>query len=104
MTHSVEPSGPKLALDAFLAAAERGDYEACWRLLASPLRERYTPARLGEDFAAVRGSAQDKLARARLASAVAPKVEEGRAEFPVSERASVKLTHEADGWKIASLE
>jgi hypothetical protein len=103
MTHPVD--GPHAALSAFLDAAGRQDFEACWRLLASPLRERYTPARLAEDFSAVKERAEDKLARVHAAfKDGALRVEGGGAALPLSEHKELRLVHEADGWKIAELE
>ena len=109
VTHPVDASvgeeaGPKRALEAFLATAEKGDFEACYRELSGPLRERYTPARLAEDFQAVKGIALDKLARARSAMSASPHLEDGRAEFPISESKAVRLVLEAGAWKIAALE
>lgn len=109
VTHPVEPvrmvpESPREALDAFLTAAEKGDFEACWRRLASPLRERYTPSRLQEDLVATRGTAQDRIARARLASKSEPTLDGTRAEFAISERRAVHLVREGDAWKIATLE
>lgn len=95
---------PREALARFLDAASRGDFEASWRLLSSPLRERYTPARLAEDFAAVRTSAGESLARARAALASEPRLDERSADFPISERKAVRLVRENDGWKVAALE
>jgi hypothetical protein len=103
MTHPVED--PRATLSAFLDAAAQKDFEACWRLLASPLKERYTPARLADDFSAVQERAEDKLARARAAfKDGALRVEEGRAALPISERKELRMVREADGWKIAELE
>ncbi|MGC4114275.1 MAG: hypothetical protein QM765_06590 [Myxococcales bacterium] len=104
-THSVEPGAePKAALEAFLSAAEKEDFQACYQLLASPLREKYTPIRLGEDFRAVQGLALDKLARARVALAARPRLEQASAEFPISETRAVRLVLESSGWKVAALE
>jgi hypothetical protein len=103
-THPPAAPDARDALEAFVTSADKGDFTTCWRSLAAPLRERYTPARLADDFAQARGLAEDKLARARAAMASAPRLQEGRAEFPVSERKAVRLVLEADGWKIAALE
>lgn len=100
------PAGPtpRAALLAFVAAADRGDFEACHALLAAPLRERYTVRRLAEDFQAVRGLAEDKLVWARAAASAEPALADGRAEFAVGERRAVRLVLEAGSWKVASLE
>lgn len=99
-----EAGPPRAALETFLAAAEKEDFGACYQLLAGPLRERYTPARLADDFKAARGTAQDKLARARAALAQAPRLETGRAEFPISEGKAVRLVFDSGSWKVAALE
>ena len=105
MTHPVDEAGAaKAALETFLAAAAKEDFEACYQLLSGSLRERYTPARLAEDFKVVRGMAEDKLARARSALSEKPRLEEGKAEFPISEGKAVRLVLEAGSWKIAALE
>jgi hypothetical protein len=102
-THPVD--GPREALASFLDAAAHKDFDTCWRSLASPLRARYTPARLGEDFSTVKGPAEDKLARARAAlEKEALKVEGERAELPIAQDRALRLVHEADGWKILALE
>ncbi len=96
--------GPRGALDQFLKAAERGDFEAVYRLLASPLRARYTPARLASDFSAVRGLAQDKLARLRACPQSAWRVAADQAFLPVGDGKSARLVREPDGWRLAALE
>ncbi|HEY3448451.1 MAG TPA: hypothetical protein VGK67_19000 [Myxococcales bacterium] len=105
MTHPGDEAGAaKAALEAFLAAAAKEDFAACYQLLSGPLREKYTPARLAEDFEAVRGTAQDKLARARAALSEKPRLEQGIAEFPISEHKAVRLVLESGSWKIAAVE
>ena len=105
MTHPAsDQHAPRAALQAFLEAAGKDDFEACYRLLAGSWRERYTPARLEQDFRAVRGTAEDKLARARSALLAEPWLDEGRAQFPISERKAVRLVLESGGWKVAALE
>lgn len=96
--------GPRDTLEQFLVAAESAKFEAAYRLLASRLRARYTPARLAEDFSQVKEQAHDNLARARLALSSSPQVGERRAEFPIVERKAVRLVLEDDGWKLESLE
>ena len=91
-------------MEAFIEAAKRGDFEVCYQALASPLRERYTPSRLAQDFTAVKGTAEDKLERAKAALAHEPRMESGRAEFAISDRKAVKLVYEPDGWKVSALE
>lgn len=97
-------AAPRAALTRFLDAAERADFPVCWQALASPLRERYTPARLGEDFQAVEGRAREKLARARAAMSAPMRVEGGKALLSISEHRAVHLVLEGDAWKIAALE
>jgi len=102
-THPAD--GPREALTSFFDSVERKDFETCWRSLDSPLRARYTPSRLGEDFSTVKGPAEDKLARARAALAKdALKIDGERAELPIAQDRALRLVHEADGWKIAALE
>jgi hypothetical protein len=97
-------AAPKAALTSFLDAAERSDFQACWQSLTGPLRERYTPARLGEDFHAVEGRAREKLARARAAMASPMRVEGSSALLSISEHRTVRLVLEGEAWKIAALE
>ena len=102
------PSGaegdPKAALQAFLEAARQRDFDTCYWALCAPLRQRYTPERLAEDFQAAREFAEDKLARARAALAQEPRLIDGRAELPISEHRAVRLVRESGTWKIAALE
>lgn len=99
-----EAPGPRGALEQFLGAAGRGDFEAAFRLLASPLRARYTPARLASDYAAVRGLAQDKLARLRASLDAGWRIGADEASLPVGEGKSARLVREPEGWRIAALE
>jgi hypothetical protein len=96
--------GPRGALEQFLGAAGRGDFEAAFRLLASPLRARYTPARLASDYAAVRGLAQDKLARLRASLDADWRIGADEASLPVGEGKRARLVREPEGWRIAALE
>ncbi|MBX5483592.1 MAG: hypothetical protein IRZ16_17355 [Myxococcaceae bacterium] len=95
--------GPKKTLEAFVAAAEAGDFAAAYRLLAAPLRARYTPERLEADFRA-EPLARERLARARQALAQQPVLEGGTARFPIGEGRAVTLTLEADGYRVAAIE
>jgi hypothetical protein len=99
-----EAPGPRGALEQFLEAAGRGDFEAAFRLLASPLRARYTPARLASDYAAVRGLAQDKLARLRASLGADWRIGADEACLRVGEGKSARLVREPEGWRIAALE
>jgi hypothetical protein len=95
--------GPTQVLDAFLSAVNRGDFNAAWTLLASPLRARYTPERLKEDFER-EPLAKERLERARKASEAAPKLEAGVAAFSVGGGKAVQLVLEEGAYRVAALE
>ena len=99
---SVE-SGARKALEAFLVAAESGDFAAAWGLLSGELRARYTPERLEADFRA-EPLARERLARARAALAQAPVIEVDVVAFPVGEGRAVRLRREEGGYRVVSLE
>ncbi len=44
------PGRAAIALRRFVNASEQGDFETAYRLLAAPLRARYTPKTFAEDF------------------------------------------------------
>jgi hypothetical protein len=97
-------AGPRVALQAFLAAANQRDFESAYRLLSGRWRARYTPARFATDFQQATASAQEKLARAAVAADGEPSVEGDLARFPVGGEKSVQLVKEPGGWKVDSLE
>ncbi len=102
----VEPSveiGARKALEAFITAAEAGDFTAAWKLLSGELRARYTPERLQQDFE-VEPLARERLARARAALAQEPVIQGETAAFPVGEGRSVRLRREEGSYRVASLE
>lgn len=100
-----EPSDhPREIVGQFLGAVVRGDFDAAWRLLASPWRERYTPSRLSFDFSAVRGLAQDKLARIRASPDSGWRIGADQAVLPIAQGKAVRLVRESEGWRIAALE
>lgn len=100
-TPSVDPL--RTLVQSFIAASEAGRFDEIHGLLARPLRERYSVSQLERDFAA------DPLAAARIAQlklkANAPIVgseESASLEWAVGR--SLRLVHEARGWRIAALE
>jgi hypothetical protein len=97
-------SSPREALLGFVAAARAGDFETAWRLLAGPLRARYSPETLARDFSAVQVAAQQRLARAELAAAGEPQFEGETASFPVGGDSFVRLIKEEGGWRVLALE
>jgi hypothetical protein len=102
----VEPAAEadaRAALEAFLAAAEAGDFAEAWRWLAEPLRARYTPSRLEQDFLAEPLS-KERLERARAALASPPSIEAQHTVFPIGEGKAVRLVREPGGFRVVSLE
>ena len=102
----IEPlleSGARQALEAFLAAAEAGNFVAAWGLLSGELRARYTPERFEADFHA-EPLARERLARARTALAYEPVIDGDVVAFPVGEGRAVRLRREEGGYRILSLE
>ena len=94
---------PRACLTAFLDAVEAPDWDTAWSLLSSPLRARYTPERLREDFQR-EPLAAERVRRSRLALKGAVQVSETGAAFPLDEERAVRLTREGDGYRVASLE
>ncbi len=95
--------GPKEALARFLDAAEAGDFEAAWRMLAGEWRARYTPARLAKDFAD-EPLAKDRLARARAALEGEWAWRGDEVELDLGEGKAVRLRREGGAFKVVSLE
>ncbi len=94
----------RAALLAFVAAAEERRFEACYEMLAAPLRARYTAARLAADWRLAETVAGERLARARASAAAAPQIRGDQASFPVGTGRAVLLVREAAGWRVASLD
>ena len=98
---------PRACLKAFLDAVDAADWDRAWSLLASPLRERYTPERLHEDFLR-EPLAGERVRRARLVLAGPVQESEGGAEFSLGEQQgeqrAVRLTREPGGFRVAALE
>lgn len=94
---------PRAALAHFLDAVEASDWATAWSLLSDPLRARYTPERLREDFQR-EPLATERLRRARLTLKGPAKVTGPEAEFPLGEERAVRLVRETDGWRVAAIE
>ncbi len=93
----------RAVLDAFITAAVARRFDQVLPLLARPLRERYSVARLERDFGA------DPLASARLAElkhkANGPLVEgKDSASLAWASGRWLRLVKEPEGWRIAALE
>jgi hypothetical protein len=93
----------RAALEAFLAAAEAGNFAAAYGLLAAELQARYTPRRLEQDFAA-EPLAKERLARARAALEREPVIQGAQVHFPVAQGAVVRLVREEAGYRLLALE
>ncbi len=94
------------SLGAFLEASADGDFTRAWSLLSAPLRARYTPERLAEDFARA-PLAKERLDRARAAlqaGSTRVVVEGDEAWLPLGEGRAVRLVREAEGWRVSALE
>src|SRR6266852_5991623 len=63
---SIQPETSDQVLGQFLDAAEEGDFDSAYQLLAGSWRARYTPARLKQDFE-LEPRAKELVARARSA-------------------------------------
>jgi hypothetical protein len=92
--------GPSLVLDRFVEAARAGRFTDAHRLLSARWRQRVSPARLAEDFAA------EPLAGRRLAATAgaALRTSGSRAEAPLGEGRTLVLVEEPDGWRVDRLE
>jgi hypothetical protein len=95
---------PRAALVQFLDAVQARDMAATYALLTGRWRARLTPERLALDLERGGALAQDRLERARLASANPPTVEGDAATFPIGDGRSVRLLRESGGWKVDALE
>ncbi|HYO53561.1 hypothetical protein [Archangium sp.] len=94
---------PREALKRFLDAVGAGDWATAWSLLSDPLRARYTPERLREDFKHEPLSAE-RVRRARLALKEDVRVTASGAEFPIGKGRAVRLVREAGEYRVAAIE
>ncbi|WP_163996546.1 hypothetical protein [Pyxidicoccus caerfyrddinensis] len=94
---------PRAALSRFLDTVEAREWQKAWSLLAAPLRARYTPERLREDFER-EPLAKERLRRARLALNTNVRVGAGEALFPLGEDRAVVLVLEDGEYRVASIE
>jgi hypothetical protein len=79
------------------------DWKTAWSLLAAPLRARYTPERLREDFEREPLS-QERLRRARIAQKGPVKVGASEALFPLGDERAVRLVLEEGEYRVAAIE
>ncbi len=94
---------PRATLGRFLDAVEAEEWSLAWSLLHGPLRARYTPERLHEDFQR-EPLATERLRRARLAWQEPVRMTGSGAEFPLSEDRAVLLVREGGAWRVAAIE
>ncbi|SES85127.1 hypothetical protein SAMN05443639_101429 [Stigmatella erecta] len=93
----------KATLARFLNAAESTDWEKAWSLLSAPLRARYTPDRLREDYQR-EPLARERLRRARLALKGEVKVQGTEATLPLGAERAVRLVLEGEEYRVAAIE
>jgi hypothetical protein len=99
-----EPAdAPREALKRFLDAVGASDWATAWSLLSDPLRARYTPERLRDDFKR-EPLAAERVRRARLALKGPVKVTASGAEFPIGKDRTVLLVREAGEYRVAAIE
>jgi hypothetical protein len=112
LTHGIEGwrvveqqpgEAPRATLGRFLDAVEAGEWSLAWSLLHGPLRARYTPERLREDFQR-EPLAPERLRRARLAWQGPVRVTRSGAEFPLGDERAVRLVREGGAWRVAAIE
>lgn len=94
---------PRAALRRFIDKVEARDWKSAWELLAGPLRARYTPDRLRDDFER-EPLAKERLRRARLALNTHVRVGAGEAVFPLGDERAVRLVLEDGEYRIAAIE
>lgn len=94
---------PRAVLKGFLDAVGAGNWARAWSLLSDPLRARYTPERLREDFKREPLSAE-RVRRARLALEGDVRVTASGAEFPIGKGRAVRLVREAGEYRVAAIE
>lgn len=99
----VIPESPRAVLERFITAVDKGDFAGAYSLLSGAWRARYTPQRFEADFRSETG-ASARLARARAALALPPRVEGSSAEFPLGEGRAVRLRREDGSYRVDSLE
>jgi len=109
----VAPTGPvviasqddevRAVAERFVAAAERHDFQTAYSMLAGPLRDRYTPERLAQDFDG-EPLAKERLARIRAALKQPFALSGSKAVLSLGAANALTLAHEADGWRVAALE
>jgi signal peptide peptidase SppA len=95
--------GARDALGRFLSAVEAAEWPLAWSLLHGPLRTRYTPERLREDFLR-EPLASERLRRARLAWQGPVRVAGAEARFPLGDERAVRLLQEEGSWRVVALE
>ncbi|ATB33726.1 hypothetical protein [Melittangium boletus] len=94
---------PRAVLTRFLDGVEAGDWSLAWSLLSEPLRTRYTPERLREDFER-EPLAAERLRRARLVVRGPVRMTDTGAEFPLGEERAVRLERESGEYRVAAIE
>jgi hypothetical protein len=94
---------PRAVLSRFLDSVDAKDWKTAWSLLAAPLRARYTPERLREDFEREPLS-QERLRRARIAQKGPVKVGASEALFPLGDERAVRLVLEEGEYRVAAIE
>ncbi|WNG47478.1 hypothetical protein F0U60_27670 [Archangium minus] len=94
---------PRAVLTRFLDAVEASDWATAWSLLSEPLRVRYTPERLREDFQR-EPLASERVRRARLALKGHVRVTGSDAEFPIGKEHGVRLVREAGEYRVSAIE
>ena len=90
MVEEKPEDAPRAVLKGFLDAVGAGNWARAWSLLSDPLRARYTPERLREDFKREPLSAE-RVRRARLALEGDVRVTASGAEFPMGKGRAVRL-------------
>ncbi len=94
---------PREALGRFLEAVKAGDWSSAWSFLSAPLRARYTPERLREDFKH-EPLATERVSRARLALEGPVRMTASGAEFPIGQERAVRLVREAGEYRVEAIE
>lgn len=90
-------------VEHFLAAVDRGDFEAVFADLSATWRARYTPARLKADFTG-EPAAVERLQRIKAALPGRWEVTLAGPQLPLGDGKALKLLREGDGFKVAALE
>ena len=100
---TVDGAAARSVLESFLDAAEHGDFRRAYELLSAPLRARYTPKRLEQDFKA-EPLAKERLARAREALSHPAVVKGDRVLFPIAGGRAVQLVLENGAYRVLAIE